>query len=111
MSKQLEIIRENLENTRKQLLKELGSKTEQDDSVGQDKEGAAIAYQEINKMTAYASTIEERLAEVEDALSKFGNGTYGLCSACNQPIPPARLAALPHATLCIDCKAAVNKTG
>ncbi|HET7771349.1 MAG TPA: TraR/DksA family transcriptional regulator, partial [Chloroflexota bacterium] len=32
-------------------------------------------------------------------------GTYGECESCGNPIPKARLDALPEATLCIECKA------
>ncbi|MBA7707673.1 RNA polymerase-binding transcription factor DksA [subsurface metagenome] len=37
---------------------------------------------------------------------KCDEGTYGLCDACGQPIDPARLEALPEASLCLSCKAA-----
>ena len=44
-------------------------------------------------------------AGVEHALRKFEEGTYGLCDSCGQPIDPARLEALPQASLCLSCKA------
>jgi DnaK suppressor protein len=43
-------------------------------------------------------------AEIDRALEKIRNGTYGLCEQCGQPIPPARLQALPQAALCVACK-------
>jgi len=46
-------------------------------------------------------------AAVEDidlALGKIDNGTYGTCEQCGQPIPKARLKALPQARLCVACK-------
>jgi RNA polymerase-binding transcription factor DksA len=46
---------------------------------------------------------------VKHALSKFENETFGLCENCEQPIDPARLEALPQATLCITCKATQAK--
>jgi DnaK suppressor protein len=49
--------------------------------------------------------ILKRMAEVEHALHKFDQGTYGLCDICGQPIDPARLEALPQANLCLNCKA------
>jgi DnaK suppressor protein len=43
-------------------------------------------------------------AEIDRALEKIENGTYGLCEQCGQPIPEARLQALPQAALCVACK-------
>jgi DnaK suppressor protein len=42
--------------------------------------------------------------EIDFALEKITAGTYGLCEQCGQPIPEARLEALPHASLCVACK-------
>jgi DnaK suppressor protein len=43
--------------------------------------------------------------EIDLALTKMDAGTYGRCEQCGQPIPEARLEALPHASLCVVCKA------
>jgi DnaK suppressor protein len=43
--------------------------------------------------------------EIDRALAKIDAGTYGRCEHCGQPIPEARLEALPHAALCVVCKA------
>jgi len=42
--------------------------------------------------------------EVDLALTKLDNGTYGTCERCGQPIPRARLKAMPSAVLCVGCK-------
>jgi len=47
---------------------------------------------------------ETLLKQVNDALKRFDNGTYGLCVECNKPIDTARLKALPYAELCMDCQ-------
>ncbi|HZG36572.1 MAG TPA: TraR/DksA C4-type zinc finger protein [Gaiellaceae bacterium] len=43
-----------------------------------------------------------RLREVEDALGRIDDGTYGSCATCGNPIGEERLEAVPWATLCID---------
>ena len=43
-------------------------------------------------------------AEIDRALEKIENGTYGFCEQCGEPIPDARLQALPQAALCVACK-------
>lgn len=42
--------------------------------------------------------------EIERALGKIDNGTYGICEKCGKEIPRARLKVLPHAPLCVACK-------
>ncbi|MBI2832373.1 MAG: TraR/DksA C4-type zinc finger protein, partial [Chloroflexi bacterium] len=59
---------------------------------------------ELEKRLSMEKRLAEQLAEVEHALQKFDEGTYGLCDICGQPIPPARLEALPQASLCLECK-------
>jgi RNA polymerase-binding protein DksA len=55
-----------------------------------------------------ASTLEENsnhvLAEIDAALARIDDGTYGFCERCGKPIGEERLDALPWATLCIDDK-------
>jgi RNA polymerase-binding protein DksA len=53
-------------------------------------------------------TLEENsghvLAEIDAALKRIEEGTYGICTNCDRPVPVERLEALPWATLCIDCQ-------
>ena len=55
-----------------------------------------------------ASTLEENsthvLTEIDGALARIEEGTYGTCLRCGKPIGQERLEALPWATLCIDDK-------
>jgi RNA polymerase-binding transcription factor DksA len=60
---------------------------------------------ELERRLALEKQIREQLSEVEAAIEKFSKDTYGLCEGCGQPIDPARLEALPHAKLCVSCKA------
>ena len=43
------------------------------------------------------------LHEIEKALERLGEGTYGICERCGQPIAVARLEAMPATTTCIAC--------
>lgn len=45
-----------------------------------------------------------QIEQIERALNKIDNGTYGICEDCGEEIPIARLEALPFATQCIACK-------
>ena len=48
-----------------------------------------------------ASTLQESLDEVERALGKLDDGTYGKCEVCGEEIATARLEAMPAARYCI----------
>ena len=63
------------------------------------------AIKEWDRYLALQKQMIDRLSEVDHALRKFEQGTYGLCDACEEPIDSARLGALPEATLCVSCKA------
>ena len=52
-------------------------------------------------LSAQASAAVE---EIDDALRKIDRKSYGACERCYQPIPKARLRALPFARLCVACK-------
>jgi DnaK suppressor protein len=47
---------------------------------------------------------EHLLKEIDRALEKIEQGTYGICETCGQPIAEERLLAIPYARQCIDCK-------
>ena len=44
------------------------------------------------------------IAEIDDALWRIEDGTYGTCAVCGAEIPEERLEAVPYATLCLDDK-------
>jgi DnaK suppressor protein len=69
------------------------------------REEEATETAELETRLGLEKRIRDQLAAVEHALSKFEKGTYGLCDICGQPIDPARLEALPQASLCLNCKA------
>jgi DnaK suppressor protein len=48
---------------------------------------------------------QHHLDQVQAALQRLNQGTYGLCAVCSQPINPERLSALPYVTTCIQCQA------
>jgi DnaK suppressor protein len=51
-----------------------------------------------------ANAVRDRIDQVERALERLSRGGYGWCERCAEPIPAARLAAFPSATLCVACK-------
>ncbi|MDE3086125.1 MAG: TraR/DksA C4-type zinc finger protein [Acidobacteriota bacterium] len=58
---------------------------------------------ERGEVEALAAKLRDTLEEVEQALDKLGEGTYGACEGCRQPIDPVRLEAMPATRYCINC--------
>jgi DnaK suppressor protein len=51
-----------------------------------------------------ASNDRQALYELEDALKRIEDGSFGICEDCKSPLTKARLKALPHARLCLKCQ-------
>ena len=69
-----------------------------------DPEGATIAF-ERGQVIALIEQGRRHLVELDRALARVAEGTYGVCSVCGGPIAPERLEARPAATTCIACAA------
>jgi RNA polymerase-binding protein DksA len=67
-----------------------------------DPEGATIAY-EREQIGALVQQTEHHLAEIDAAVRRLEEGTYGVCESCGQEIAQARLEARPVARTCITC--------
>jgi DnaK suppressor protein len=59
--------------------------------------------------TATARSIAGSIKDVDRALAKLRDGTYGSCDRCGQPIGEARIEALPATSLCVGCASAVSR--
>jgi RNA polymerase-binding protein DksA len=102
-----DVLRERLESERDRLTNEL----QQLDVSGHENLGysthmaddASAAFDQARDL-ALRGNLEEMLKQVQRALDRFADGTYGRCEVCGQPIDPARLKALPHASTCLDCQ-------
>ena len=51
------------------------------------------------------------LADIDAALERVDDGSYGICLRCEEPIAPRRLAVRPFSRYCIECKTDVEKFG
>ncbi len=69
-----------------------------------DRSDLAQDYASQERRVALLACLEESLEQVEAAIQRLDEGTYGRCERCGEPIPPERLHALPVATMCVRCK-------
>ncbi len=70
----------------------------------QDFEEIAVDFLETQQEQSLLVNEQALLAEVESALKRIDQGTYGKCTNCGQPIPEKRLEALPWASRDIKCE-------
>ena len=54
----------------------------------------------------FASKSGRLVYHIDEALNRMDKGIYGKCLVCGKQISKARLTAVPHARMCIDCKSA-----
>ncbi|HEY8544208.1 MAG TPA: TraR/DksA C4-type zinc finger protein [Acidimicrobiales bacterium] len=66
-------------------------------------EGDTLAVERERDLTLSAQA-RAAVEEIDLAIAKVHNGTYGKCENCGIDIPKERLKALPHAALCVKCK-------
>jgi len=115
MATNFNLLRRRLETEREGLLEELKTAAlvaeRRERGLYSEYVELATEIVEVEKGLILEKRVRDQLAEVEHALDKLDQGTYGLCDSCGQPIEPARLEALPHANLCLSCKARQAKNG
>jgi DnaK suppressor protein len=69
-----------------------------------DEADTAREVSETELAFSVAEIRSSEVAEIEDALRRIVDGTYGVCDMCGEPIPAARLRAAPSARLCLPCQ-------
>ncbi len=117
MTMNANILRSRLESERKHLLGELEQLKSASQPAEERREGSPFGKREeeatetfeLEKRLALEKRLKEQLVDIEHALRKSDEGTYGLCDVCGQRIGQARLEALPQANLCLTCKAKNEK--
>ena len=65
---------------------------------------AAAATAERSEVLGIVENLTKLLADVDQALAKVEDGTYGLCKQCGKEIGAARMEFRPMSRYCVDCK-------
>ncbi len=107
-------MRERLDEERNSLRDQIAALTsdnqgqQDDDGVGNHLADDATEVFTRERNLALRDNARELLAQVDAALQRLDDGTYGVCARCGREISTERLEALPSATLCITCQAEVG---
>src|SRR5262245_33674490 len=68
-----------------------------------DSQDQAIELENQEALEVIKKTETTQIHQIEAALKRISEGTYGTCAKCGEPIDPRRLKALPTAATCISC--------
>ncbi|BAD40226.1 yteA family sporulation protein [Symbiobacterium thermophilum] len=81
-----------------------GDQLQEDSTVDNHPADLGTETFERSKDLGLRSHMLRRIQEIESALQRMDQGTYGICEECGRPIDPERLKAFPSATTCITCQ-------
>ena len=74
------------------------------DGAGHDQaDMGATSFERDHELTV-VNNERDMVAQIDRALGRIHDGTYGVCESCGEPIGKMRLMAFPRATLCMSCK-------
>lgn len=107
----LDELRQHLEEDKKRTNDRIAQLSAQDpfsdpdranDNAASDSEASEESSHD--RFAAMVEELEKRLVDIDAALERISNGTYGFCTNCKKMIDTDRLAILPTATLCLTCE-------
>lgn len=110
-------VRTELHSERERLLEEIAATEEgladlirdSGDGAGDDQADAGSKTFEREHEMSLANNARDMLEQVDHALARIADGSYGVCENCGKPIGKYRLQAFPRATLCRTCKEAEER--
>lgn len=111
LKKELEIKlkeeKERLENELKRFAKPTDNPEEFEtkyEDFGDDRDDNASEVEKYSDDVALENNLEMQLRDVNDALERITNGSYGICNNCKEEIDIERLKAYPAARTCVKCE-------
>jgi DnaK suppressor protein len=111
---QIDLLLEMLIERKETLNTSIADKTAQinnlyvDEHSGDDSDKAEAKSVDFKETTIIASQ-QERIRQIDDAITRISNKTYGICEMCDELIPIGRLKVKPFAKYCIDCREEFEK--
>jgi DnaK suppressor protein len=96
----LESLRQELVQRKQRVMRDLAHA---ENGLSRNLTEQAVEVQNDESLHAIDTATDAELAEVQEALRRMGEGEYGVCRDCRQPIAPLRLASLPQVVTCAAC--------
>ena len=111
--KEVEVLKASILERQKQILKNIDDNSKELDGLKGSEASDDADHATISTDTAIEEALnlkqQGELKEIEYALFKMSNGSYGVCEMCEEPIGLARLQVKPQAKYCIVCREIVEK--
>jgi len=103
-------LRARLLSERARLLDEIGETIQAPDQMTYGSQAAAASQVfDQQRDLALRDRANQQLAQVDAAVARLDDGTFGRCTRCGRAIATERLEALPWAAHCIDCQSALDR--
>ena len=108
---QLEYFRTILQKWRSDIIKNNSKHTSMLEEHVNESDDIDTAYNIASKMTELQleNNARQLLHQIDEAIERIDNGTYGYCEETGDPIGYKRLQAMPIATLCIEAQSRLEK--
>jgi DnaK suppressor protein len=105
-----DLYRQMLEEKRAEMVASLGTKFDTMARLGRvaEDDQAQISHDEFVSLRLNSLDYRQ-LRLIEEALDRLASGDYGVCLACEEPIPPKRLRAVSWARYCVACQDTVGR--
>jgi DnaK suppressor protein len=104
-----ETVEAELSNLNEELRLLGGEQDNEASSLGNHMADDGSNVQEQERILRVSSDLGSVLEQVNQALERIGDGTYGTCVRCEKPINRERLEFLPYAAYCIDCQSVIER--
>ena len=118
--KQQDTLRKRLEERRAEIESDMSYMAAEMRSIGidQDEENGSLGNHiaddgsnvaEAERIVTVSEDLQRILAQVNAALERMSDGTYGTCQRCEKPIGEERLEAFPYVAYCIECQSIIER--
>ncbi len=110
---ELERFRVRLLKERRKILNDMEKLAQESNELGKDgtpdigDEAADLSSRQL--LLSLNEADRAKLREIDEALERIEEGTYGICEECGEPISPKRLEVKPTAIYCVECKSRLEQ--
>jgi DnaK suppressor protein len=116
----LGMLRERLEQRKNEIESDVSFMSNEMRSIGidQDDENGSLGNHiaddgsnvtEAERIVTVTEDLQYILAQVNAALGRMSEGSYGICMSCGRPINEERLEAFPYVAYCIECQSRIER--
>ena len=108
-----EQFRKSLLQAREEIIEQMKQRDGSAQEIGQngiqDIGDESVTISNRNLLMSLSENERVKLMEVDEALDRIENGSFGICEECGEPIALKRLEVIPNARYCITCKEELEK--